>query len=188
MTHRHTLSLLEDLVDDELPSGKLDEVRRMIEDDPELQREVARSRRLRELLGKIRTPDPGRQYWDETQSLILARTVEADEAAAAVYTERFSLVRALFSVAASIAILIAALFVGSNGRTPMPLQGADNRPAAFVAASQKTTVSPADFPVYDHDDALRLARAMIVMGPPGMFGRCLLFPEHVDRTSIGSAI
>lgn len=188
MTHRHALSLLEDLVDDELPADKLAELRRLIEDDPGLQRELARSRRLRELLGNIKTPDPGRQYWDETTSLILARTVEAERAQSEAYTERFSLVRALFSVAASIAILITALYVGSNGRTPMPLAGADNNPAAFVAASEQATLSTVRFPVYDHDDALRLAQAMIVMGPPGVFGKCLLFPERVDKTSIGSSI
>ena len=168
------------LVDDELPAEKLDEVRRMLEDNPELQQYVARSRRLKELLAQIVVPDPGRQYWDETTSLILARTVEAEAARVSVGSERFSLVRSLFSVAASIIILISALYIGSNGRAPMPLK-TDSGEIAFAAVSVQKDISPGDFPAYGHKEALQLARAMIVMGPPGMFGRCLLFPERVDN-------
>lgn len=189
MTHRHALSLLEDLVDDELPADKLEEVRRMIEDDPDLQRHVARSRRLKELLSKLAAPDPGRQYWDETTSLILARTVEAESArTAAPSAEKFSLVRALFSVAASVVILISAIYIGSNGRTPMALQAGDGTPAAFAGVSVQAEFPGAKFPVYGQKEAMQLTRAMIIMGPPGIFGRCLLFPEHVDKTAKSPSI
>ena len=76
MTCHDALALLDDFVDGELDSSIAGTVRNHIDNCDHCRKEYTATKRLKELLQKTTTEDPGRDYWSETTRLIMARTVE----------------------------------------------------------------------------------------------------------------
>lgn len=120
MTCREALSYLDDYIDNDLDPALMAQVRRHLDDCVECQTELEASKRLRLLFKAGHPPEPRADYWPELSSLILAKTTENDSASIPKTESRPSpedrrdLVRSSLALAASICILLGALYLGSQ--------------------------------------------------------------------------
>ncbi len=190
MTCPEAVSRLDDLADNALPDAEAVKVRDHIQSCDACRREYEQTIRLKRLLGGMTAPDPGDAYFQETTSLILARTVDA----APEQPERISaddlrrekrgaLLRAILSVAASIAILVSAILIGSSPEQQVLRSQTEHAPV-LATADLRDVVGPHDLPVYSHKDRVRLARGMMLIGSPGFLGRFAGLPDMFNATDL----
>ncbi|MFH1688515.1 MAG: zf-HC2 domain-containing protein [bacterium] len=184
MTCHSALALLDDLVDNDLDQALAGKLRDHLDTCPSCQSEYQATIRLKELLRQSKSQGPDRNYWNETTPLIMARTVEAAEVdfeettrEQTIAAQRNALVRSLVSLAASVVILISAVLIGQNH---LPQNYADrmgsesSRLYVVSAAADQLSYGAAFFAA---DQRSRLARGMLLMGPPGLFGRFAMLDE-----------
>ncbi|MBD3258430.1 hypothetical protein GF377_08350 [candidate division GN15 bacterium] len=183
MTCRHAQSLIEDLVDNELSEAKAAELRALLAEDPDCLREYQLSGRLKHLLAQgatSGTPDPGDEYFDELQRLIMARTVEsapfarqavapADRSRAERASVRGSFIRSIITVAASLCVFVTAVFLGSTdpSRTAEREQTAAGSPSPSIVHVVNADAA-LDLTSGDRD---RIVAGTMLLGPPGLMGR-----------------
>ncbi len=177
------MSLLDDYIDRELETAQTQQVQLHLESCTECSNEYNALARLRSLLSAQTAPEPGQEYWDETIQLILAKTVNSETPRVIpVYSEaerqnqRRGLLRALLSVAASLAIFFTAVTLGTKyQQRSNPLH---------MAVSQTTTVGSMGWLV-DHDNSsinsqaeqFYITKGMLMMSPPGLLGRVEMLPD-----------
>ncbi len=190
MTCPEAVSRLDDLADDQLPADEAVQVREHIQSCDACRREYEQTLRLKRLLGDMTAPDPGDAYFQETTSLILARTVQAApeqpvriSADDARRQNRRALVRAILSVAASIAILVTAILIGSSPEQQVLRSQSEHAPV-LATADLREVVGPHDIPVFTREDRIRLARGMMLIGSPGFLGRFAGLPDMFDPTDL----
>ncbi len=188
MICQRALSFLDDYLDHELAPSVAAEVKDHLDRCEVCRREYEESRRLKELLKQKSTGDPGDEYWLETSQLILARTIHQDiggETFAAEETApdpKGAFLQALVSLAASLVILVSAVVVGMNqGRAPdVRTQGG---PLLFSSEMGKQ-LNSSDL-IYTKAERERLAKGMLIMGPPGLLGHfsglARLRMEHIPE-------
>lgn len=190
MICQHALSLLDDYLDNELLESVTAEVRSHLDQCESCRREFEESRYLKELLKQKGTRDPGEDYWLETSQLILAKTVQqsgSHEPYPSSDTDdadsRGPFVQALVSLAASLVILASAIVVGMNqGHAP----DAGLRGGPILFSSSVGRQLNAGHTIMTEDERQRLAKGMLIMGPPGLLGhfsgltqlRMVITPEH----------
>jgi len=188
MTCHDALALLDDFVDGELDSSIAGTVRNHINNCDHCRKEYTATKQLKELLQSTTTEDPGRDYWSETAHLIMARTVETAGAPVSELSRvqagrgRSDFVRSMVSLAASIAILISAIFVGENHQKPTMAGGGTGGPPVFLAQSVVLQL-PSDYPAPATASYERsLARGMMLLGAPGHLSRIALLAEMSAAT------
>jgi anti-sigma factor RsiW len=175
MTCPEAQSLLEDYLDKELPETTATAVAEHLKECARCRSELEASQRINQLLKEIRSPEPDPDYWDEVQSLILARTVERDSPISVLSENerrnraRASLYQSLLAVAASLIIFFAALMAGSveapaRAEAPDQSEGILTK-ASLVAMACEETDSEAC-----QAEQARLERGMLLMGRPGLLG------------------
>ncbi len=189
MTCQTALSLLDDFVDGELSQALAEEVSVHLEGCPRCRSEADETKSLKELLRQSEVRDPGRDYWPETSQLILARTVQSASAQEPHHTtadqladQRNAFVRALLSLAASLVILVSAVVVGQSQKSTATLSSPDN--PVLLTSSLAQRLDP-DFQIVTHEERTRLAKGMLLMGPPGPFGRIAGLMELINLASPG---
>lgn len=173
MICQRALSLLDDLLDNELSAAEAAEVRAHLDACPNCRRTYDESRRLKELLKHTGNRDPGEDYWLETSQLILARTVQLGEpqppfATGEEATDRKgAFVQAMVSLAASLVIFVSAMIVGMNQSHAPSAVSAEGPLLLSSAASHQLEVARG---LITEDERQRLAKGMLLMGPPGLLG------------------
>jgi len=171
MICQRALSLLDDFLDNELPPADAAQVKAHLDGCPACRQAYDESRRLKELLKQKGTHDPGRDYWLETSQLILAKTVQLGgpslAAVEAVSDHRGAFVQALVSLAASLVILVSAVIVGMN-QSHAPDAGVSGGP--LLLSSSVGRQLNATKVIITEIERQRLAKGMLLMGPPGLLG------------------
>ncbi|MEA3297084.1 MAG: zf-HC2 domain-containing protein [candidate division Zixibacteria bacterium] len=175
MTCTQALSLLDEFVDGDLKPTRMDELRVHLDGCPECRSEYEDTKRLKELLKQRKVQDPGPDYWQETLQLILARTVETSQSDEhhpmhndQIATRRNAFIRALVSLAASLAILTSAILISQNqDRTT---RAAKVRQPIILTSSLQQRLQPSNRFV-TNDEWNRLTRGMLLLGSPGFPGR-----------------
>ena len=187
MTCPEAVSRLDGFVDDDLPPAEADQVREHINTCKSCRVEYELTLRLKQLLSTRTTPDPGQDYFNETENLVLARTVDNAEddveERPATSSERRSnrrqaLWRAVLSVAASVVILFVAIYIGSSQDDQASRRETAEAPVLATAGLQDR-VGPAGLEIFADDDRVRMARGILLMGSPGPLGRFSIFPEII---------
>ena len=183
------LSLLDDYLDNELPEAVATEVTSHLDQCDACRREFGESRYLQELLKQNGPRDPGETYWLETSQLVLAKTIqsyrgdEPDVSRDAESDNRGSFLQALVSLAASLVILASAVVMGMNqGHAP----NADHRGGPILFSSSAGRQLNASHSIMTENERQRLAKGMLIMGPPGLLGHfsgmtqlhMVITPEH----------
>ncbi len=175
MTCQTALSLLDDFVDGELSQALSEEVSVHLEGCPRCRSEARETISLKELLRQSEIHSPGRDYWPETSQLILARTVQSASAqephrttADQLANRRNAFARALVSLAASLVILASAVVIGQSQKSTATRSSPDN--PVLLTSSLAQQLDP-DFQIVTQEERTRLAKGMLLMGPPGPFGR-----------------
>ncbi len=182
MTCHQAVSLLDIYLDGELTPPSSVELERHLASCPACTIELESAKTLRELLKQSREtsapPEPRPDYWTEAESLILARTVESSAAA----TERTTvtsltngqgagpLVRSLMLFAASLVLMIGAIYVGSQ-RQQLARVTINEQSPVLVAASATGTFGEDNGLVLTKEEKNSLVRGMFALGAPGPVGR-----------------
>lgn len=174
MTCRYTQSLLEDLVDGALPHERASEIQDHLATCSNCRAEYSELRKLKELLRTHVVEDPGREYFQETTELILARTVGQNHTTKSRQPERQerrdAFVRAVLSAAASLVVLFSAVTIGNMDSPGTSQANRLNSPmlATSTVMENLNTQIPSILPP---EDRTRLAQGMLLMGPPGLLGK-----------------
>lgn len=173
MICQRALSLLDDYLDDELPESDTTQVKSHLDQCETCRQEFGESRYLKELLKQTGPRDPGEDYWLETSQLVLARTVQqsnTQEPFASNESDsgsRGPFLQALVSLAASLVILASAIVVGMN-QGHAPNAGIQGGPILFSSSVGRQL--NAGNTIMTNDERQRLAKGMLIMGPPGLLG------------------
>lgn len=182
MTCHQAVSLLDIYLDGELTPPLSVELERHLASCPACTLELESAKKLRELLKQSREnstpPEPRPDYWTETESLILARTVEASAAASERTTVTSltngqgtgALVRSLMLFAASLVLMIGAIYVGSQ-RQELARVTINEHSPVLIAASATGTFGEDNGLVLTKEEKNSLVRGMFALGAPGPVGR-----------------
>ncbi len=180
MTCREALLLLDDYVDRDLSPAQMEAVAKHLAECPSCREEVETISKVKELLGQKSVYSPGEDYWSETSSLILARTVESSLERIPVEpnrtTQKQAFIRSLVSVFASLVILFTALLIGSNKGPGFVRLTAPEAPIYSVAPIQDMVGSD-NTVIVTRAERLNQAKGMLLMGSPGFLGRFALMFE-----------
>jgi len=189
MTCSDVVARLDDFLDGELSAEAARRVRDHLADCAACRREHDLAVQVRGLLGSAAAPDPGDEYFAESESHILARTVLAGDPEAvrrgggegAAPRSSTALLRALVSVAASLAILFAAIYLGSSREL---LISRTIGPEIPVLATAEVRSELGDSPVFTREDRARITRGMMLIGGPGILGRFTALPQIVKTNPL----
>ncbi|MCX6835188.1 MAG: zf-HC2 domain-containing protein [candidate division Zixibacteria bacterium] len=166
-------SLVDDLVDHELPPALETTVREHLGVCPVCRGEYVRSARLKAVLSELVCPEPEPGYWQESAALIRARTIDST-GIIDVTTEierrsqvRKSFYRSLAAVAASLILFFGSLMIDSPWGASVPVT--TSVPAADIALSASTTEAREMGGGYIlEDEQALIARSVLLVGTPGM--------------------
>lgn len=179
MTCHDILSLLDDYVDRELGPSQAKQVTSHLATCRSCQDEHQLLLRLKSDLQKLPAPTPRPEYWNEVTSLILAKTVEADNSARTgkndhTPQQRRAFARALLSLAASLLIFFTAVYLGTKKEEieQSPFAQAMN----FRTGSMNLLVESGVPSTNDREQSI-VTQGMILISPPGLLGRVEMLPE-----------
>lgn len=173
MTCSFAGSLLNDLLDRELALNTKKSLEEHLDVCPACRAEYQELARLKGMLAKIPVPEPGLEYWKEVSELILARTVEAETVVdrrpeiERRSRERSSFYRSVVAVAASLAVFVTSLWLGSSG--PNGLPGLSDRSSFDRTEPAGLIRSAAGIGALSEDEQALIANGMLLVGTPGMF-------------------
>ena len=175
MTCPSIQSLLGDYIDKELADDRRKSVDAHLSTCTECRSELESRRSLKELLRRRTGPDPGAEFWQAQASMIRARTVDAVSPAEPIPDQRLTnqrrnFFRSLVSTAASLAILIGALYLGSNRDYHPTAAVIADRPV-FLSGSLAGLVDAENQRLIRTEEQRRLARGVLLLGPPGILSR-----------------
>jgi anti-sigma factor RsiW len=144
--------------------------------------EFASHQQLKQLLVSSRpTHEPRDGFWDKSHERIMARTVLSDKSADNLSVTSTSdrsytpLMRSILSVAASVALLAAALVLGSRHDQPAVVLHGPSGQIIVSAVLVDAMESPDGGPLTTGDQR-RLGTASILAGGPGLLGRFSCLP------------
>lgn len=183
MTCHQAVPLLDDYLDGELTPPQVADLERHLASCPACTTDLESARKLRDLLKQNREssspPEPRPDYWSETEALILARTVESSGSTA---TERTTVtqiwgrpgtgqvVRSLMLFAASLVLMIAAIYVGSQ-RKELARVTINPQSPVYIAGSVSGMTGEDHGLVLTSEEKNSLVRGMFALGAPGPVGR-----------------
>jgi predicted anti-sigma-YlaC factor YlaD len=171
MTCSYVRSLLDDLVDQELATEIETSLNQHLQGCPQCQAEYEALVSLKQMLSGLACPEPPAGYWDEVNDIILARTVEAEavtdvrESADRRQRELSSFYRSLVAVAASLAIFVTSLWLGSSEQPGFGSQA----PQWSLTETEQNSVAAATTKHISTDEQDLIAGGMLLVGTPGMF-------------------
>ena len=179
MTCRHALSLLDDFLDAELDPTLAAQVKTHLEDCESCRAEFDQSKRLKELLKSQTPPSPTAEYWPEASALILAKTVDGYTAPSTQRAispvsngDRRELFRSAMALAASICILLGALYLGTQHQNQAQRLNSPASPV-LITASLEGMVGDGDRAVMTHKEYAGLVGGRFLIGLQGPLGRSM---------------
>ena len=182
MTCRHTQSLLEDYVDQELTKSQCDEIDAHLAVCDICQEKFHQAIKLKETLSSIETVDPGQNYWDETTQIILARTAQSDMISNVekIHIEQYrsakiSFVRSAVSFVVAIFVLSSAVFFGSMKNNQQ--SATEIKTEIILSAEILEHLNNVNEIIFTKNEQARLTRGMFLLGTPGMLGRSALISD-----------
>lgn len=182
MTCRHTQSLLEDYVDQELTISQRDEIDSHLARCNICQKKFHQATKLKETLSNLETGDPGQNYWDETTQIILARTAQNDLIAniERIPVEQYhytksAFVRSMASFVVALFVLSSAIFFGSTQSQQQPITKIETE--IVLSAELLEHLNYVNEIIFTKNEQARLTRGMFLLGTPGMLGRSALVSE-----------
>lgn len=184
MTCHQALSLLEAYLDNELSPPQVAEMESHLATCTSCMTEMEAAQSLRELLKQSREgvalPEPGVDYWNESESLILARTVDKEQRVSATEErvtpvqsrsyETGTLMRSFMLFAASLVLMISALYLGSQ-RQQMSASFARHDSPVLITASLSDLVGSDDTAIVTKEEESRLVQGIFAIAGPGPVGR-----------------
>ena len=191
MTCRKTLGFLGDFVDNSLPVAQAEEIARHLEQCPSCRKEYEATKSLKELMGKVSSPDPGADYWQDTTDIILARTVGSlpspkykVSSKAKTVNNHQAFIRSVVSLAASLVILFSAIFLGkSDNQARVDITNPEN-PFLVVAPLQEMFYDK-KMTVATSSERIRMQKGTLLIGAPGLLGKFPLLTDPIiplDKT------
>jgi len=173
MLSRQITLLIEAYVDGDLTPEKHAEAEKAIAESEECRQYHREVMALKGLLKSSAPKDPGEDYWQESASLIFAKTsarvpvhVVGKETVQPITT---GLRRAVYSVAVSLSVLIAALTFGSKQSVNYAVVRMDNYD--YLASTDVRERLSLSDNVNTQLETARLAGSSILIGSPGSVGR-----------------
>lgn len=183
MTCHQAVPLLDDYLDGELSPQQVADLERHLAACPACRSELETGRSVRELLKRSREeialPDPGIDYWNQSENLILAKTIEGSShiepevthiTHIAGQSSTGTLVRSMMLFAASLVLMISALYLGSQRQQFSKTIDRPNSPI-LVAASASPSVGSDNSLILTLEEKNSLVRGMFALGAPGPIGR-----------------
>ncbi len=182
MTCRHTLSLLEDYVDQELTISQRDEIDAHLAICEICQKKFHQATKLKETLSNFETIDPGQNYWDETTQLILARTAQSDIIAnvGRISLEQYcstkgAFLRSVASFIVALFVLGSAIFFGSIQTNKQQIT--EIKTEIILSAEILEHFNNVNEIIFTKNEQARLTRGIFLLGTPGMLGRSALVSD-----------
>lgn len=174
--------LLDRYIDGELSADQRANADAHLNDCITCRDELASLQSTRQALATTRPEtEPHLGYWDDSRERIIARTVlsdapnEAKRAPALSGSAYSPLLRSVLSVAASVALLVGVLVVGSKHEQPaVVIHGPEGQIIVAQALADELLVSEGE--VLSIGDQRRIGTACILAGGPGMVGRFNCLP------------
>ena len=186
MTCHLTLSLLGKYLDKELTDSEYQQVSEHLEKCPDCRKEYQEMQNLKELIGRQKIADPGREYFTETTNLILAKTIHANgngqsEVNPQDYqaNRRKAFVRSLLSAAASLFILFSAITIGLSNDTSTSTLTQTDTPVYITAPLQDVLDSDSN-QLATQKSQERLAIGVMLVGPRTFSGSVINPPTSTD--------
>lgn len=177
MTCHQALSLLEAYLDNELSPPQVAEMESHLAACPACASEVDTSRALRDLLKRSREgevlPEPSANYWSESESLILAKTTDHEERITPILersAETSTLIRSFMLFAASLVLMISALYLGSQ-RNEMTFSFSQADSPVLITASLSELVGSDHTAIVTKEEESRLVKGIFAIAGPGPVGR-----------------
>ncbi|MBK7141207.1 MAG: zf-HC2 domain-containing protein [bacterium] len=183
MTCHQAVPLLDDYLDGELSPQQVADLERHLADCPACTSELESGKKLRDLLKQTRDastpPEPGADYWSESEALIYARTVESSRSAELERTTITSithnrptgaLVRSMMLFAASFVLMIGAIYLGSKRQELSGVTIHSETPVLLAGSINQTFGSDKGL-VLTKEEKNSLVRSMFALGAPGPVGR-----------------
>lgn len=181
MTCHQALSLLEDSVDNELSPSQAADLEEHLKACDSCRQEYQASLQLKQSLKQLqqdaRVPDPGEDYWSEVTSLVLAKTVDSTtrEPARVVdirsnADDRRSLVRSLMLFAASLIIMLSAIYLGMQ-RNQMSASADFGTSPILMTATLSDVMASDNRAIVTREEENQMVRGMLALSTPGPVGR-----------------
>jgi hypothetical protein len=183
MTCHQAVPLLDDYLDGELSPQQVADLERHLAACPACRSELETVRSVRDLLKQSREeialPDPGVDYWNQSENLILAKTIETSSQTEsdqlritriAGQSSTGTLVRSMMLFAASLVLMISALYLGSQRQQFSTTIDRPNSPV-LVAASASPSIGSDNGLILTLEEKNSLVRGMFALGAPGPIGR-----------------
>ena len=171
--------LLDDYIDGELGQNDAETLKTHLEKCPECQQEYQQLVDLTDLLKKSPTNQPDQKYWDETTSIINARTIDAPERITVVpklEKTRSEFIRSVVSLAASIVLFATALFIGTSKDARFFAITDQQSPVLALAPFNEQLINNEHY-AFTREDREEQIKLMIQLSPPGLLGKTSLFYE-----------
>ena len=173
MTCLYFRSLVDDLVDHELPPALETTVKEHLGVCPVCREEYEQSARLKAVLSELTCPEPEPGYWQESAALIRVRTIDSSEIAHVPTDierrnqERISFYRSLAAVAASLMLFFGSLMVDSPWGTSAPVTTSVLSEGSTLSTSTTTAREMGGGYILEDEQAL-IARSVLLVSTPGM--------------------
>jgi len=185
MTCRETLGFLGDFVDNTLSVTQAGEIAKHLEHCSTCRKEYKATKSLQGLMGRINSPEPGPDYWQDTTDIILARTVGSITSPKQKVTGKDktgtnhqAFIRSLVSVAASLVILFSAIFLGKSENYPSAELTNPENPFLVVAPLQEMFYDK-KITVATTAERVRIQKGTLLIGAPGFLGKLTLLTNPI---------
>lgn len=165
--------LLEGYLDNELSVDESRQFEKHLKICSECQNELESLKLLREVFASDKVVDPGDDYWEESKSLILAKTTEADNWNVSHPTEKTSIKtdfrRAVFAIAASLVLLASSLYIGVKPCKHLSyISDTDN---IYILTPMQKMVDEEQNIIVSEDEQINIAKGMLLISPPSTLGK-----------------
>lgn len=173
MTHRHPTNLLEAYIDGDLTPAEAASIQETIAACAECRTTYDELRRLKEVLGQTKTPDPGEQYWQEVDELIRAKTIDREPVqpnTKATPEDRRIFTRSLVSFAFALFLFITAISLNTDDQQSLAKTTGNNSPV-FAVAPLRDILPSLPEPIFTEEDQRHWAEVIVQLSIPGSPGR-----------------
>ncbi|KAA3636657.1 MAG: zf-HC2 domain-containing protein [Calditrichaeota bacterium] len=175
MTCLQYKALLDDYADKELSSDKAAELEKHLKECSDCQKELEEIISLKELLYLSKSPLPNQEYFEETDTLIFAKTIDASKGfenvpIASQQKVKTDFFRAIMSAAAALIILAVSIVIGTSQSSQIT-EINNTQTQVFVIHPLDEMNDATNSIILTKAEQINQIRGMLMLGPPGTLGR-----------------